>query len=92
MIRNNTVPIHSANFTLTCEVTGPYDRIYWMIGDVYHKENTSMAEAEMSYHIINNTIHFTPVTTSHVGTYQCIVTNLAGEHESPPYVLLVNCK
>uniref|UniRef100_A0A3Q3XCZ4 Ig-like domain-containing protein n=1 Tax=Mola mola TaxID=94237 RepID=A0A3Q3XCZ4_MOLML len=90
MIRNNTVPINSANFTLTCEVTGPYDRIDWMIDNAYHKANTSMAGAGISYHIENNTIHFTPVTISHDGTYKCIVTNLAGVHKSPPYVLLVN--
>ncbi|XP_068178851.1 carcinoembryonic antigen-related cell adhesion molecule 5-like [Antennarius striatus] len=29
MIRNNTVPIQFKNFTLICEVIGPFDELYW---------------------------------------------------------------
>ncbi|XP_051262577.1 carcinoembryonic antigen-related cell adhesion molecule 1 isoform X3 [Dicentrarchus labrax] len=88
MIRNNTVPINSENFTLTCEVNGPYDKIYWMKDNMYL--NTSTAKANMSYEIENNTLHFTPVTMYNDGIYQCVATNQAGPHASPQYVLLVN--
>ncbi|XP_070691302.1 hemicentin-1-like [Pempheris klunzingeri] len=88
MVRNNTVPVNSENFTLTCEVIGPYDRIYWMVNNTYL--NASSAHANMSYHIENNTLHFTPVTTKNDGTYQCVATNLADPHKSMKYMLLVN--
>ncbi|XP_035528094.1 carcinoembryonic antigen-related cell adhesion molecule 1 [Morone saxatilis] len=88
MIRNNTVPINSENFTLTCEVNGPYDTIYWMKDNMYL--NTSTAKANMSYKIENNTLHFTPLTMYNDGIYQCVATNQAGPHASPQYVLLVN--
>ncbi|KAI3361186.1 hypothetical protein L3Q82_013382 [Scortum barcoo] len=88
MARSNTVPISSVNFTLTCEVTGPYDKIYWM------KDNTSMetpgANTNMSYYFENNMLHFTPVTMHNDGIYQCVATNQAGSHKSPHYILLVN--
>lgn len=92
VIRSNTVPINSENFTLTCEVTGPYDKIYWMKDNMHLSMNTSTAEATMSRHIENDTLHFTPVTMYNDGTYQCVATNQAGAHASPRYMLLVNCE
>lgn len=92
MIRNNTVPINNDNFTLTCDVTGPYDSIFWMKDNMYFNMTDSIAEPYMSYKFENNTLHFTPVTLSNEGTYQCVAINLAGEHKSPNYMLLVNCE
>ncbi|XP_073342285.1 cell adhesion molecule CEACAM5-like [Pagrus major] len=90
MIRNNTIPINNENFTLTCEVTGPYDKISWMKDNMYLNMNTSMEKANMSYHIQNNTLHLTPVTLYNDGTYKCVAINKAAVLGSPPYMLLVN--
>ncbi|KAM6935828.1 cell adhesion molecule CEACAM5-like [Lycodopsis pacificus] len=90
MIRSNTVPINTENFTLTCDVTGPYDTIYWMKDNMRLNMTHSVAEPHMSYHIENNSLHFTPVTLHNEGTYQCVATNQAGPHKSPKYMLLVN--
>ncbi|XP_054478367.1 carcinoembryonic antigen-related cell adhesion molecule 20-like [Anoplopoma fimbria] len=90
VIRNNTVPINSENFTLTCDVTGPYDTIYWMKDNMHLNMTHSVADPHMSYHVVNNTLHFTPVTLHNDGTYQCVATNQAGPHGSPKYMLLVN--
>ncbi|XP_070767908.1 carcinoembryonic antigen-related cell adhesion molecule 1 [Enoplosus armatus] len=84
MIRNNTVPINSENFTLTCEVTGPYEKIYWKI-----HLNTNTTTAIIYYHL-RNMLYFTPLTTNNDGIYQCVATNQAGSHESPKHTLLVN--
>ncbi|XP_042279318.1 hemicentin-1-like [Thunnus maccoyii] len=79
MVKNNTVPINFEDFTLTCEVIGPYTSISWMI-------NTSIDNKLLSYNMLN----FTPVTLNNDGTYRCIATDKAGSHESPEYKLLVN--
>lgn len=81
MVKNNTVPINLEDFTLTCEVIGPYTSISWMI-------NTSIDNKLLSYNMLN----FTPVTLNNDGTYRCIATDKAGSHESPEYKLLVNCE
>lgn len=90
MVQNSTIPINNENFTLTCEVTGPYDKIYWMKDNMYLNMNTSMEKANMSYHIQNNMLHLTPVTLYNDGAYQCVAANKAAHHSSPPYMLLVN--
>ncbi|XP_035479023.1 carcinoembryonic antigen-related cell adhesion molecule 1 [Scophthalmus maximus] len=84
MIKNSTRPINSENFTLTCEVTGPYDTLYWT------KNNTRLNVTNPYYHTENNMLHFTAVTTLDDGTYECVATNKAGEHKSPKFMLLVN--
>ncbi|XP_041797830.1 carcinoembryonic antigen-related cell adhesion molecule 1 [Chelmon rostratus] len=90
VITNSTVPINSENFTLTCEFTGAYDTIYWMKDNMQLNTNMSTAEANMSYHFENNTLHFTPVTVYNDGVYQCVVTNQAVPQTSPQYKLMVN--
>uniref|UniRef100_A0A8C2ZKQ0 Ig-like domain-containing protein n=1 Tax=Cyclopterus lumpus TaxID=8103 RepID=A0A8C2ZKQ0_CYCLU len=85
-INGNTIPINSENFTLTCDVTGPYDMIYWMKNDML----LNVSEPHMSYANENNTLHFTPVTLYNEGMYQCVATNQAGAQKSPKYILLVN--
>ncbi|KAM8868915.1 hemicentin-1-like, partial [Spinachia spinachia] len=90
VIRNNTVPINSANLTLTCDVTGPYDEIHWMKDNMPLSMTPSAVNPHISYHIENDTLQFTPLTLYHDGTYQCVATNLAGHHKSAEYNLLVN--
>ncbi|XP_027143022.1 carcinoembryonic antigen-related cell adhesion molecule 1 [Larimichthys crocea] len=78
MISNSTIPINNENLTLTCEITGPYEEMYWMKDD------------GMFYHAGNITLNFIPVTTDDDGTYQCFASNKAGLHPSPKYILRVN--
>ncbi|XP_045900470.1 carcinoembryonic antigen-related cell adhesion molecule 5-like [Micropterus dolomieu] len=85
VIRNNTVPINFNIFTLTCQVTGPYDKIYWMKNNMPLNMNTPTA-----YHAKNNVLCFTPVTTNNDGIYQCVAVNQGFSHYSPQYILLVN--
>ncbi|XP_036929480.1 carcinoembryonic antigen-related cell adhesion molecule 5-like [Acanthopagrus latus] len=90
MVQNTTIPINNENFTLTCVVTGPYDKIHWMKDNMYLNMNSSMEAANMSYHIQNNMLHFTPVTLHSDGMYQCVAANEAAHHNSSSYMLLVN--
>ncbi|XP_042345094.1 carcinoembryonic antigen-related cell adhesion molecule 5-like [Plectropomus leopardus] len=90
MIKNKTIPINNKNFTLTCDVTGPYDAIHWMKDGVYLNMNNSTADAHMSYYFENETLYFTPVTIYDDGMYQCVATNQAGRHKSPKYTVWVN--
>lgn len=91
MIKNKTIPIDTKNFTLTCEVIGPYDMIYWMKDNMKLNTNPSN-NSYASYNTENNMLHFTPVTLDSEGTYQCVATNKAGDHVSPQHRLLVNCE
>ncbi|KAM7421163.1 hypothetical protein PAMA_015360 [Pampus argenteus] len=84
MVKSNTVPIASENFTLTCEVTGYYTSIEWRMNSM----NSSTDSKLMSYD--ENKLHFTPVTLYNDGAYWCIATNQDSLHESPKYNLLVN--
>ncbi|GAA6229631.1 carcinoembryonic antigen-related cell adhesion molecule 5-like [Lates japonicus] len=90
MIKNDTIPIDTESFTLTCEVVGPYDMIYWMKDNMYLDMNGSDANPHMHYHIENDTLHFTPVTMYNDGSYWCVAANQAAKHKSPTYMLLVN--
>ncbi|XP_059195622.1 HEPACAM family member 2-like [Centropristis striata] len=90
VIREDRVPINSENFTLICDVTGPFEMIYWMKDGMRLNMTNSTAHSDMSYHIENNMLHFTPVTLYDDGMYQCVATNQAGPQESPQYMLLVN--
>ncbi|XP_033958130.1 cell adhesion molecule CEACAM5-like [Pseudochaenichthys georgianus] len=60
MIRSTTVPINSDDFTLTCDVSGPYDMIYWMKDNMHLNMTNSTANPLMSYRIKNNILYFTP--------------------------------
>lgn len=93
MVRNSTAPIDSRNFTLICEVVGPYDRIYWMKNNVsLDTDNMTAGWWNNSHHMENNTLTFTPVTRLDDGSYQCVAENDAGSHASPAYMLQVNCE
>ncbi|XP_076008739.1 cell adhesion molecule CEACAM5-like [Genypterus blacodes] len=80
MIKTNSIPINNENFTLTCEVIGPYDAIYWRM-----KLSNNVIVT-----ITNKSLHFDPVSTNYDGIYQCVAINLIGPHSSPEYELLVN--
>ncbi|XP_064863924.1 hemicentin-1-like isoform X3 [Oncorhynchus nerka] len=87
MVKLNKLPIASDNLTLTCDVTGHYDTIYWM------KDNLSLVlnnTLNSDITISNNSLHFSPVKVSNDGNYQCVATNLFGPNTSPKYQLLVN--
>ncbi|XP_029593002.1 carcinoembryonic antigen-related cell adhesion molecule 1-like [Salmo trutta] len=89
MVKRNKLPIASDNLTLTCDVTGRYDTIYWM------KDNRSLVlnnTLNSDITISNNSLHFSPVKVSNDGNYQCVATNLFGPNTSPKYQLLVDCK
>uniref|UniRef100_UPI003AACB362 hemicentin-1-like n=1 Tax=Centroberyx gerrardi TaxID=166262 RepID=UPI003AACB362 len=90
MVKPNTIPIDTKNLTLTCEVTGPFDSIYWMKDNMHLNMTNSTINSNMSYYIKNNSLHFSPVTVYNDGTYQCVATNVVGPHKSPEYELLVN--
>lgn len=92
MVTNDSVPINHENFTLTCEVTGPSDMLYWVKDGMLLNMSANAYEGKRSYRIENNTLQFTPVTISDDGVYQCAAYNRAGtgKHLSQPYVLLVN--
>lgn len=90
MIKNKTLPINTNNFTLICEVDGPYDMIYWRKNGQRLGMNTS--DSDMHYHIKDNLLHFTPVTLGSEGKYECEAVNRAAEHSSPKYTLLVMCE
>ncbi|KAM7383227.1 hypothetical protein PAMP_002898 [Pampus punctatissimus] len=83
MVKSNTLPIASENFTLTCEVTGYYTSIGWRMNSTNSTDNKLMSYNE-------NKLQFTPVTPYNDGAYWCIATNQASLHESPKYNLLVN--
>lgn len=90
MIKANIVPVNSKNFSLICDVTGPFDTIYWVKDNRTLNLNTSASN--MSYHTENNTLHFSPVTTDDDGVYQCVAINALTTQQSPRYYLLVNCE
>jgi len=90
MVKNNTTPIDSHNLTLTCEVMGLYDSIYWMRNSTRLDNNCSSIDSNMSYCIMNDSLHFNPVTVSDDGNYACVATSTVRPHLSPEYMLLVN--
>ncbi|XP_054637539.1 carcinoembryonic antigen-related cell adhesion molecule 5-like [Dunckerocampus dactyliophorus] len=89
MVSNDSIPIDGNNFTLTCEVDGPYDSIQWKKDDVLLGMNMSTANHSY-YHMEENRLHFTPLALHNNGTYKCVASNLVGPHQSPAYELLVN--
>lgn len=91
MIKSTTIPINTKNFTLTCDVIGPYDMIYWMKDNVMLNMDPSN-DSHIFYNIENNMLNFIPVTTYNEGIYQCVATNKAGQRKSDQYRLLVNCE
>lgn len=90
-IKTTTIPINTKNFTLTCDVTGPYDTLYWIKDNMTLKMDPSN-DSYISYNMENNTLNFIPVTTYNEGIYQCVASNKAGQKKSLQYTLLVKCE
>ncbi|XP_057689967.1 carcinoembryonic antigen-related cell adhesion molecule 1 [Corythoichthys intestinalis] len=88
-VEQNTIPIEGENFTLTCEVDGPYTSIQWRKDDEDLPSNKSTTN-HSHYYIHENRLHFAPLTRYDDGTYMCVASNLLGRQGSPPYELLVN--
>ncbi|KAM3614517.1 uncharacterized protein V6R79_015708 [Siganus canaliculatus] len=80
VVKVSGMPINMENFTLTCEVTGPFDQIDWKVISSEVAEFTNDTEK----------LHFTPVTTEDSGSYQCFAINQNAKYESPIYELQVN--
>ncbi|XP_068613228.1 carcinoembryonic antigen-related cell adhesion molecule 5-like [Brachionichthys hirsutus] len=68
MVKTDTVPIEFKDFTLICEVIGPYDKIYWMMDDMplnhsyyynymYHNYTHHNYNYNYTYHNYNYTHH-----------------------------------
>lgn len=92
MIRNYTTPINEKNFSLTCEVVGPYDIIYWMKNGEYLNVSDSCGSQQAMHCTEKNMLHFTPVTLKDDGKYQCVASNRGAVHMSPEYTPLINCE
>uniref|UniRef100_A0A3P9LP04 Ig-like domain-containing protein n=1 Tax=Oryzias latipes TaxID=8090 RepID=A0A3P9LP04_ORYLA len=90
MIRNYTTPINEKNFSLTCEVVGPYDAIYWMKNGEYLNVSDSCVSQQAMHCTEKNMLHFTPVTLKDDGKYQCVASNRGAVHMSPEYTPLIN--
>ena len=74
-------------YTLTCNVTGPAEHIYWMEnGTELHEDNRT------AFSMANKTVTFNPLTRSDTGYYKCMAMNAVGNMTSPSYKLLVNCE
>ena len=71
-------------YTLTCNVTGPVDHVYWMKNDSVDSGYTSLTN--------NQTLSFTPLKRNDTGYYKCIAGNAVGNMTSPPFELIVNCE
>ena len=90
-IKEDSLPIQSHNFTLSCAVVGPYDSISWTKDGVpLDGTNSSNRKSHMS--MMNNSLHFSPVTTYDNGFYRCVAENVFRNHSSPEHQLLVNCE
>lgn len=92
VIRSSGVPIHGRNFSLTCEITGSYQQIYWLKNGTHLNTTSSWTNETMSNHTENNALHFTPLALHDDGVYKCVVINQASKHQSPAFMLLVNCE
>ncbi|XP_056457879.1 carcinoembryonic antigen-related cell adhesion molecule 1 isoform X1 [Gadus chalcogrammus] len=88
-IKEDSLPVQSHNFTLSCAVAGFYDSISWTKDGVpLDGTNSSNRKSHMS--MMNNSLHFSPVTTYDNGFYRCVAENVVRKHSSPEHQLLVN--
>ncbi|KAM4567415.1 cell adhesion molecule CEACAM5-like [Fundulus diaphanus] len=71
--------------TLTCNITGPADHIYWMKDDQpLHSDNRTVFSMD------NMTVMFKTLNRSDARHYQCLAINAVGNMSSVSYKLLVN--
>ena len=87
MINQNIADItknESQSFNFTCEATGePVSDISWYFNDVMINESDNSSKYMIESRSLNittteNTLTVDNVTSSDVGTYSCIATNLVG--------------
>ncbi|TWW78978.1 Carcinoembryonic antigen-related cell adhesion molecule 5 [Takifugu flavidus] len=69
VITNSSVPIQHENFTLTCEVTGPYEQIYWLKDDMHLNANTSTTNGSMSNDTMSNDTMSNDTMSNHTMSY-----------------------
>lgn len=75
------------SYTLTCNVTGSVDNIYWM------KDWMPLqADNRKVFMMDNKTVKFVSVERSDAGNYSCMAVNSFGNMTSSLYKLVVNCK
>ena len=90
-IKEDSLPIQSHNFTLSCAVAGLYESISWTKDGVpLDATNSSNSESHMS--MMNNSLQFSPVTIGDDGVYRCVAENVVRNHSSRGHQLLVNCE
>lgn len=81
------LPIEGHDYMLTCNVTGPAQRVSWMRNHLPLLEHNST-----TVNITDKRVKFNPISYNDTGKYQCAAFNAAGNMTSPPYMLHVNCK
>lgn len=91
-IETRETPINNKNFTLICQVDGPYEEIHWLKDNMYLNMNTVSSGHHMLYHTEKNMLKFTPMMLLNDGTYQCVAANKAASYKSEEHMLQVNCE
>lgn len=80
------IPMNNDDFSLFCDVEGPYDSIKWIRNSRPLVFNDTMTP-------VNTTeLKFRPLTIANDGIYQCEVANILKRHMSEPYELLASCE
>ncbi|XP_028326266.1 carcinoembryonic antigen-related cell adhesion molecule 1 [Gouania willdenowi] len=82
-IRTNSIPILHENFTLICDVVGPYDTIYWM------KDNSTLLMGSDDMNTTHmNTTHMsnTHMNTTHMNTTHMNTTHMNTTHLNTHYM------
>ncbi|XP_036394523.1 carcinoembryonic antigen-related cell adhesion molecule 1 [Megalops cyprinoides] len=85
VIPSSSIPILSFNLTLTCDVSGVFNSIYWMKDGHVFSENENR-----TFSVDNSSVSFNPVQILDDGIYQCVASNSFSEKTSPGYKLLVS--
>ncbi|KAG9275980.1 carcinoembryonic antigen-related cell adhesion molecule 1-like [Astyanax mexicanus] len=78
-------PVFNSSFSLSCEVTGPVDSVYWMKDGVILFSNN-----KTSFSNQNKTLSISQLALSDDGNYQCVATNIVSNMTSVTYHLTVN--
>ncbi|KAL2084224.1 hypothetical protein ACEWY4_019742 [Coilia grayii] len=82
---NPVVPEDSEDFSLSCDIGGPYNSIQWLRDSRPLVFNSSMTISNDS-----KVVSFKPLTVANDGKYQCVASNILKEHVSKAYNLLAS--
>ncbi|KAJ8388821.1 hypothetical protein AAFF_G00125770 [Aldrovandia affinis] len=85
VIPSPSIPVLSFNLTLTCDITGVFNGIYWLKNGQHLSSNDII-----TLNVDNSSVSFTPALLSDDGNYQCVASGPFSEKSSPVYELLVN--